>query len=193
MQWCTCERTNVQIHGCEMKGKVQTIKILSPSANIQGSSIFFVGCLPPLLCVFISSPLSFHHIHQLIRWHIPAQIHKLWISFFFSFCEQICLFSHGKHAGRHTHFCVHGVYLLQNYACIRSRVDHKVRSKHPISFVWSVSFSRSTFSPHISWEIGEKQQERKGRWGLGIWSKAWRLIQHMKPFHHVSILFWHLI
>lgn len=111
MQWCTCERTNVQIHGCEMKGKVQTIKILSPSANIQGSSIFFVGCLPPLLCVFISSPLSFHHIHQLIRWHIPAQIHKLWISFFFPFANKYACFHTANTPGdTHISVCMEYIY-----------------------------------------------------------------------------------
>lgn len=49
--------------------------------------------------------------------------------------------------------------LLHHKSCgSQSEVTHS-----PLSFV---SFSRSrTFSLHVCWEIGEKQRERKSRWG----------------------------
>lgn len=110
-------------------------------------------------------------------------------------CSFFVVVTH-KHTGRQTILCAWSVSTLalglHQESCFMG--DYKVRSTHPISFVCSVSFSRRHISsPHQPGNRREAAGEKEEVGGLGIWSKARCLIRHMKPFHHLLILFWHLI
>lgn len=148
-----------------MRENTQTIKTPSPSESIQESSIFLTTS--HFFSVFISSPLSPHPIHQLIRRLIPSPNHKSWMSIFLSFATIYACFLKLNTLGD-AHFFMHGVYLLQHCACIESLMDYKCEVKTPdLICLYCFIFKEHTFSPHQLGNGKDAAGEKESRWGVG--------------------------
>lgn len=171
--WVTFPEHNVNVHlGSQMckyalcmKGKTQTIKTPSPSEGIQESSIFLATS--HFFSVFISSPLSPHPIHQLIRRLIPSPNHKSWMSIFLSFSTIYACFLK-LNTLVDAHFFMHGVHLLQHCACIESLVDYKSEVKTPnLICLYCFIFKEHTFSSRQLGNGKDAAGEKESRWGVG--------------------------
>lgn len=195
--WCTCKTKGLHR---------QSFRLLHTSTDHLSSSS--APSLPPLRLRLLPSVLSpYPLINQVVHFH-PRKKNELWSSF----PSSLSLSLETKHAPfffflpppptnqthqQQTHYSV-WVHLLERAVPrIGSRVLWGITKwgQHTQSHLFVLfHFSRRHISsPHQLGNRREAAGGRETRWGKGIWSKARCLIQHMKLFHHLLILFWHLI